>query len=175
MRGTKDIRRLTLDRYPDLTLAGARELAEIERGKIAKGHDPVVAKRAQKAEQEAADKRVRFCKIVPGYLKARIPKEENRRQIGVQFDHVLYQSPSYLQSFSELTCQQFPYPATRIVGRVRAMTSGPAIMGVRCLPLAASFCSKAGRSRRLKLQVQRRNERSICSGHPGAKSGRTCP
>jgi integrase len=78
--------RLMLGHYPDLGLGDARDLAEIKRGEIAKGADPVKAKREQKAAQEAADARVRFREIAEEYLKDRIPKEENRRKIGMMFN-----------------------------------------------------------------------------------------
>lgn len=40
------LRRLTLGRYPDLDVKGARKQADIERGKVAKGQDPAAAKQA---------------------------------------------------------------------------------------------------------------------------------
>jgi Arm DNA-binding domain len=85
-KGATGTCRLTLDRYPDLGLADARDLAEIKRGEIARGVDPVVARREQKGAQEAADARVRFREIAEEYLKDRISMKENRRKLGIMFN-----------------------------------------------------------------------------------------
>jgi integrase len=49
------LRRLTLGRYPDLDVKGARKQAQIERGKVAKGKDPAAAKQAVRRTARMGD------------------------------------------------------------------------------------------------------------------------
>jgi integrase len=84
-RGSSALQRLTLGSYPDLGLGDARDLAEIKRGEIVRGIDPILVKQKQKAAQEAAEARPKFREAVEDYLLERIPKEKNRGKLRVMF------------------------------------------------------------------------------------------
>ena len=75
--------------YPDLGLGDARDKAEVLRGDIARGIDPIKAEREQRIAQEAADTRPTFREVAIEYLHKRIRKEKNRRKLQVMFNSEL--------------------------------------------------------------------------------------
>jgi hypothetical protein len=60
------MRRLTLGRHPAVSLAEARKLAEARLGDVAKGLDPVAAKAARRAAEEAS---LSFAALAAQYME----------------------------------------------------------------------------------------------------------
>ena len=88
-KGSRTPNRITLGMYPDLGLGDARDKAEVLRGDIARGIDPIKAEREQRIAQEAADTRPTFREVAIEYLHKRIRKEKNRRKLQVMFNSEL--------------------------------------------------------------------------------------
>ena len=85
--------RLRVGPYPAMTLKLAREKVDEHRGEMAKGNDPIEAKRAAEAAKVAqaeaeAQKaaRITYKEVTEDYLQERIPKVVNRRKMGLSFN-----------------------------------------------------------------------------------------